>query len=496
MAECSAVAPAFEGQPLEEEETTEGLANGMRELFASGRSREIGWREQQLKGLIRFMEEREEEILAALKEDLGRNTCESIMTDICGISESAKGALKNLSRWMKPRKVSSNILNAPASSYILAEPHGVVLIIAPWNFPLMLALDPLVGAVAAGNAAVLKPSELSRATSALLGRLLPQYLDPWLIRVVQGGAEETQTLLRQRWDKIFFTGSGRVGKIVMAAAAEHLTPVILELGGKNPVIVDGTPNLRVAARRICFGKYINGGQACLAPDYVLVTHDAASKLTEELKKVVVESFGVEPLLSENLSHMISSAHFQRVRGLLTDRSVQGCLVIGGEVDEEKMKIAPTILKDVPWDSPVMSEEVFGPILCVQSVGSVREAIGIINSRPKPLSSHIFSTDNAAIQKFVMETSSGGVLINDVFMHFTNPSLPFGGVGESGMGAYHGQTSFESFSHLKPVMRKYMDTDIEARFPPYSPFKANIIRYVLSLDIGGLLLFLLGLRRGK
>jgi len=447
----------------------------LRAGFDSGRTRREAWRRAQLQAVKALLQENKQEFVDALAADFGKPTLEALAADIGATAQDVDLALKKLSKWMKPQSVSSTMMVQPAKSKIISEPLGVVLIISPWNYPVQLLLSPLVGAIAAGNCAVLKPSELTPHTSALLAKLIPQYLDRDCITLIEGAVDETTELLNQRFDHIMYTGNGQVAKIVMAAAAKHLTPVTLELGGKSPVIVDASANLDVAARRIAWGKFVNAGQTCIAPDYVLCHESVRSDLLQKLKQVAREFYGESPKQSKDLARIVNVRHHRRLTALLKDG---GTVFMGGETDEETRYIAPTILVDVDPESAVMSEEIFGPILPVLSVSSVDEAMGFVSGREKPLALYVFSEDQKVADEVLARTSSGGACVNAAIFHIANPNLPFGGVGPSGMGAYHGKASFDTFSHQKSVLMKSTRFDIKALYPPYTKFKTGMAKKML------------------
>jgi aldehyde dehydrogenase (NAD+) len=419
----------------------------LRATFDSGLTRPAAWRRRQLHALRRMLRDHTPAIEEALYDDLRKGRTESHLTEIGGVLAEVEHALRHLDRWMRPRRVSVPMNIKPATARIHPEPLGVCLIIAPWNYPLTLTLNPLVGALAAGNAAVVKPSEIAPATSALLADLLPRHLEA--VAVVEGAVEETTQLLAQRFDHIFYTGNGAVGRIVAAAAAKNLTPITLELGGKSPVFIDETADMAVTARRLAWGKFTNAGQTCVAPDYVLVTHAARESLLAELPHAIQQMFGPNPRTSADYGRIVNDRHFRRLTGLVAE----GDLLTGGVSDAADRYIAPTVLTDVPPGAPVMSEEIFGPILPILTVRSVDEAVDFINARDKPLSLYAFTRDKTARQALMERTSSGGLVFNAPMIHLGVPNLPFGGVGESGMGAYHGKTSFDTFSHRKPVLSK-------------------------------------------
>eukprot|EP00245_Coleochaete_scutata_P015080 TRINITY_DN659_c0_g1_i1.p1 TRINITY_DN659_c0_g1~~TRINITY_DN659_c0_g1_i1.p1 ORF type:complete len:488 (+),score=85.78 TRINITY_DN659_c0_g1_i1:76-1539(+) len=471
---------------------SEQLVGDLRKVFRSGRTRSLEWRKSQLLGLRQMFIDNEDEICRALKEDLGKPRFESLVYDL-SISMKLEKMVKDLKQFAKPKMVPVNLLVQPGSAEIVPEPLGVCLIIAPWNFPIVLALEPLAGAISAGNCAVLKPSEVSAACSSVLAKLLPKYVDSEAIRVVEGGAPVATALLEQKFDHIFFTGGVKIGKVIMAAAAKHLTPVTLELGGKNPAYVDSTVNLTVAAQRIVAGRFVNAGQICVAPDYVLAEEVIASKLTTEIINVTQEFFGKDPLQSADLARIINDHHWERLDSVLKEEGVKSAIVYGGERDRSSKYIAPTIVRDAPWQSALMQEEVFGPILAIQSVKGVDEAIDIITSRPKPLCLYPFSKNKVVIDRFISETSSGAVAVNDTVMQLSVEGLPFGGVGESGMGAYKGKANFDTFCHFKPVLRRGLMKDPPLRFPPFTDFKQKIVMALMNGNFGELLLILLRLR---
>jgi aldehyde dehydrogenase (NAD+) len=376
---------------------------------------------------------------------------------------------------MKPERMRAPWLMQPSSARIYREPFGLALIIGPWNYPVQLVLAPLVGALAAGNCAVIKPSELAPATSSFLAATLPRYLDPECVQVVEGGASESAILLAERFDYIFYTGNPRVGRVVMETAAKHLTPVTLELGGKSPCIVDRSANLRVAARRIVWGKTMNAGQVCIAPDYVLVDESVEAELLAHMAAAIKEFYGEDPSESPDLARIVNQRHFQRLMRLIDGG---GEIFLGGESREDELYIAPTILINTPAEAPVMREEIFGPILSVLTIKSVAEAIAFVNQKEKPLAIYLFAEDARVKRQVINGTSSGAVTVNYPCVQAAMPGLPFGGVGNSGMGAYHGRASFETFSHRKPVFMKGTWPDPNLAYPPLSKLKERIIRWLM------------------
>lgn len=465
-----------------------------REAFQSGRTRSFQWRFQQLEAMTKLLQECEEDISHAIHQDLGKTPFETFSTEIAAVLNSCDLTRSNLKKWIKPQKVSLPFAAQPASGSLVAEPLGVVLIFSAWNFPLLLALDPLVGAIAAGNSVVLKPSDVAPAVASILAKLIPMYMDSEAIKVVEGSISDCEKLLEQRWDKIFFTGSPQVGKIIMAAAAKHLTPVTLELGGKCPTIIDSSTDFEVAARRIAAGKWgINCGQTCVAPDYILAEKDSAQKLIESVTRVLKEFFGPNPE-SSDLTRVVNERHFLRLKGYLEESSTAKSIVHGGQCNEESLFIAPTIVLDPPLDAAVMTEEIFGPILPIVTLPTISDAIEFVNSREKPLALYLFTNNQGLKDRMINETSAGAVLVNDTVIYVGVHEIPFGGVGNSGMGAYHGKYSFETFSHMKPVLVRKTVGDVSVRYPPYTPTKQSILRRVVRFHYLEAILVWLGLKK--
>ncbi|KAH9551332.1 hypothetical protein CY35_09G009500 [Sphagnum magellanicum] len=471
------------------------LLGELRRTFSSGRTKSEKWRSQQLRALLKMVTEQEKEICKALTLDLGKSEYETYACELAMLLDSCKLAIKCLKKWMSPEKRSIAVATIPSTAVVHPEPLGIALVVSAWNFPILLALDPLVGAVAAGCAVVIKPSEIAPATSAFLAKFIPMYMDKEAIRVVEGGVQQITALLDQKWDKIFFTGNAKVGRIMMAAAAKHLTPVTLELGGKCPVYIDSTVDVKVAAKRIIVGKWTcSDGQACLSPNHLLVEERFVPKLISTLKTTMVEFYGEDPRTSKDLARIVNKNHFKRLTALLDDPATAEKIIHGGERDEKSLYIAPTLLLDVPLDAPIMNEEIFGPLLPIITVKGPDEAIDIISKEPKPLALYVFTNNKTVQEKMVSETSSGGMVINDALVHFLCPHLPFGGVGESGIGAYHGKASFDAFSHQKSILYRGFTVEVYARYPPYTTHKLKVIRALLGRDFLGLLLALLGFRR--
>ncbi|KAM7499399.1 hypothetical protein LguiA_023813 [Lonicera macranthoides] len=491
---CSATLSfmAEEEEEIFDVERADLLVKELRKVFNSGKTKSYEWRMLQLKSILKMIEEKEREIIKALYNDLSKPEQEAFIAEISLTKDSCKLALKELANWMRPENAETSITTFPSSAKIVSEPVGVVLIISTWNYPFLLSLDPVIGALAAGNAVVLKPSEIAPATSSLLAELLEEYVDTSALRVVEGAVAETSALLEQKWDKIFYTGNGRVGRIVMAAATKHLTPVILELGGKCPIVVDSNVDLQVAARRIIAGKWgCNNGQTCIAPDYLITTKAFSPKLIDALRSELKEFFGENPMKSKDISRIVNLYHFTRLTKLMDEDKVSDKVVLGGQRNEKLLKIAPTILLDVPEDSTVMQEEIFGPLLPILTVDNLDDCFAVINSRSKPLASYLFTNDEELKKEFVRNVSSGGMLINDTILHLTLSSLPFGGVGESGMGSYHGKFSFDAFSHKKAVLYRIFEGDSSIRYPPYTARKLQILKGIVDGDIFRALLSLIG-----
>jgi aldehyde dehydrogenase (NAD+) len=439
------------------------LVAKQREFFLSGATRSVGWRKAQLEALKRLFTENHDELCDALWKDLRRNVIDADLMDVAYNVKEAEFALKHLDTWMKPERMNTPLVMEPGHVRVRRDPLGVTLIIGAWNEPFMLLFAPLAAAFAGGNTAVLKPSELAVACSSAASRLVPKYFDPRAVAVVEGAVPETTALLAQKWDLIFFTGSPQVGKIVHQAAAKNLTPCVLELGGKNPTIVHASANLEVAAHRIAYGRYLNSGHICTAPDHVLVWPDVKEAFVAQLAKTIRKFYGDEPKLSPDYGRVINSRNFDRLVGLLSS----GKAVVGGQTDANERYIAPTVLVDVSPDSPIMQEEVFGPILPVLEITSVEAVIEWVNSRPRPLGLYVFAEDMAVAERILDATESGDAVINDCAIHPLVPELPFGGVGNSGMGKYHGKWGFEAFTNARGVLYHSAKIDPGVRYPPYT-----------------------------
>lgn len=445
--------------------------SGVHDAFDRGTSRPLAWRRAQLKGLECMLVEQEAAFCAALADDLGKPAAEAWLTEVSYVIQASKYARRNLDRWARPRRVSTPVFALPGQSRVRPEPLGTVLIIAPWNYPLQLCLAPLVSALSAGNCAVIKPSELVPATSRALHEFLPRYVDPDCVAVVEGGVEVATELLDQPWGHIVFTGGPRVARIVMTEAAQHLVPVTLELGGKTPCIVLPDADLEVAARRIAWGRYTNAGQTCIAPDHVLTDAGTRDRLVPLLCKAITEMFGSDPARSPDYGRIVNEAHFDRLLGLLEDAQC----AIGGESDRERRYIAPTVISPASEDQACMQEEIFGPLLPVLEVGDLDDAIARVRSRPKPLAAYLFSKDRKAQSRVENEISAGSICINDVMIFMAVEDLPFGGVGNSGMGNYKGESGFRNLSHNKAVLSRTFWPDWALRYAPVNPAKMKWLR---------------------
>jgi aldehyde dehydrogenase (NAD+) len=446
-----------------------------RACFRSGKTRPREWREAQLAAVAKMVTERSEDLVKALWSDLRRNRVDATLADVKLIADEADYARRRLRRWMKPRREGTPLTLWPGRTQVHFDPLGVGLIIGAWNYPIQLVLSPLIAALSGGNCAVLKPSEVSPASAELLARLIPQYLDQDAVSVVTGGVPETTALLEQHWDHIFFTGGTAIGKIVMTAAAKNLTPVVLELGGKSPAIVDSSADLAVTARRIAHGRWLNAGQTCTAPDYVLVARDVAQPFLAALKTAVTDFYGADPQKSPDFGRVVNTHHFDRLVGLLKE----GTIHHGGQHDRNDLYIAPTVLTDVPPDSPVLGEEIFGPILPVIEVDGIDQAIRHINDRPHPLGLYVFAGDRAIADRVFAATASGDAAFNDCAVHPIVHELPFGGVGSSGMGKYHGEWGFRAYTNARGVLYRGTRFDAPLRYPPYSR-GARLRNWVLGL----------------
>ncbi|RDD38919.1 Fatty aldehyde dehydrogenase [Trichoplax sp. H2] len=453
----------------------EKIVQNARTAFRSGKTQSVDFRQQQLRALLKLTRDHEKEICDAIFKDLHKPYEEALVSEVAFLRNELIAAIQELPQWSKPERVKKPFLHQFDECMIRPEPLGTVLVMGAWNYPFQLLLSPVVGAIAAGNCVIMKPSEISPNTASIVAELIPKYLDNDCYPVIYGGLDVSKATLEQRFDHIFYTGGSAVGKIVMEAASKHLTPVILELGGKSPCIVDDNCNIDVAAQRIAWGKYINSGQTCIAPDYVLCTKAVQPKLVQELKRSIEKFYGEDPKKSADFCRMISLRHLKRVAGLIDENKV----AVGGEVDENDKFISPTVVTDVKPEDAIMQEEIFGPVLPIVPVANVDEAIELVNSREKPLALYVFSNQKSFLDKVIQNTTSGGCLANDTLMHISLSTLPFGGVGYSGMGAYHGKYTFDAFSHKRSVMVRKLNMESlnDLRYPPYS---AKKIKYLAPL----------------
>jgi aldehyde dehydrogenase (NAD+) len=429
----------------------------------------VGSRKESLIKLLDVIIKHENKIIQALHEDFKKPPFESVLTETSYVISELKDTIKNIKSWTKPKRVWPSLLNFPSTDYIYKEPYGKVLIIAPWNYPFQLALCPLISAVAAGNQVVLKPSELTPKTSAIIAEIIEKTFQHNHVKVIEGGVEISQKLLTQRWDYIFFTGSVPVGKIVAKAAAENLTPVTLELGGKNPCIIDETANLKIAAKRIVWGKFLNAGQTCIAPDYILIQEDMKSHFVDYLKKEITVAYGENPKLSPDFPRIVNEKNWHRLVSMIDPQKV----IFGGETDVEDCYISPTLIEEDSLNSLLMEDEIFGPILPILTYKDETEISTVISKYEKPLALYVFTDDRKFAKKIIKNHSFGGGCINETVMHFSNKRLPFGGVGHSGIGAYHGQLSFDIFTHHKGIMKKATWLDLPMRYAPYTNKLASI-----------------------
>lgn len=445
-----------------------------RAYFNSNITKSLDFRLDNLRKLKKIVTENQQKLFNALYQDLKKSDVESYTSEYALILDEINFAIKNLHSWAKVQKIPTPLSLKPASAEIRAEPYGVTLIIAPWNYPFQLALAPIVGAMAAGNTVILKPSELSTHTEKLLVEMINSNFDSKYLCVIAGGKEVSQELLKEKFDFILFTGSTAVGKIVMKAAAEHLTPVCLELGGKSPCIIDETADLEVAARRVVWGKFFNAGQTCVAPDYLYLQESIKSQFLALLKKNILNFYGENELKSKDFGKIISKPHFDRLVSLIEGSKI----LYGGEKNREEQFISPTLLEVGSWNEAVMQEEVFGPVLPVLSYKNLDEVIETIKAKDRPLATYIFSRDKKNIDKVLTEISFGGGCVNDCLLQFSMSELPVGGIGASGMGKYHGKASFETFSHQKGIVKKSNFMDLDMRYPPYTEEKYNIIKRLI------------------
>ena len=453
----------------------QALVAAQRTYFRTGATLDITFRKKALDKLEQAIKAREGELLAALKSDLNKSATESYLCEVGLTLSELSFVKKRFAHWAGEKRVPTPLSHFPARSFLVQEPYGAALIMSPWNYPLLLTLDPLIGAIAAGNCCVVKPSAYSPAASAAIRDLIADCFPPEYVAVVEGGRAENQALLDQKFDYIFFTGGVEVGRQVMEKAAKHLTPVTLELGGKSPCVVDATANLKLAAKRLAFGKLLNCGQTCVSPDYLLIDKKVKGPFLAWVKYWMEKMYGQDPLDNEGYVRMVNQKHFDRVSGLIDRKKV----IFGGKADPATLKIQPTILDGAAPEDLVMQEEIFGPVLPVLEFDDIRQAEDFILDRPKPLALYLFSEDKAVQNRFLKAVPFGGGCINDTIMHLASPNLPFGGVGNSGMGSYHGKKSFETFSHQKSVLKTSTRLDLPIRYAPYTRGQERLIRWFLK-----------------
>ena len=433
-----------------------------RDYFNAGKTLDVNNRINNLKKLKSAIVNNEELILKALKEDLGKSYAEGYMAEVGMVLDEVTFAIKRLKSWTKPKRVRTSMANIPSKNFLYREPYGVTLIVSPWNYPFQLTMAPLIGAIAGGNTAIIKPSRKSMNTTKVMVKIIEDTFEPDFIKVIDAGAGSNEAILKEKFDYIFFTGSVRVGKLVMEAASKNLTEVTLELGGKSPCIIDKNTNMDITAKRLTWGKFLNVGQTCVAPDYVLVHESRKEELIAELKKYIKAFYGENIKNGPDYGRIIDEGAFDRLISYIDKDKVR----IGGDFDREQKYIAPTVMDNIDFNHRVMEEEIFGPILPIITYTDLDHVINIINSRPKPLALYFFSNDRGNIDKVISRTSSGGVCINDTIMHVASSNLTFGGVGESGMGQYHGRASFDTFTHEKSIVDKGFALDVPLRYPPF------------------------------
>ncbi len=459
-----------------EQQQISALVGEQRAFFESGKTLPVAFRKEALKKLYTAIVSREKALTDALQQDLGKSDFESYMCEIGLVLDEISYMLKHIDCFAKEKRVRTPLAQFASRSYVKPSPYGVALIMSPWNYPFLLTIDPLVDAIAAGNTAVVKPAAYAPATSAAIKELLESTFERQYVAVVTGGRAENAYLLDQKFDYIFFTGSKGVGKEVMKKAAEHLTPVTLELGGKSPCIVDETANLALAAKRIAFGKYLNCGQTCVAPDYVLCHISVRDRFVELLKAEITRQYGEDPLQSADYGRIINQKHFERVSSLIDAKKT----VHGGHINADTLQIEPTVMNNVTWDDAVMGEEIFGPVLPILAFDNIDEVIETVTSHDRPLALYIFSSNKKTIRRVIAECTFGGGCVNDVIIHLATAHMGFGGVGESGMGSYHGKVGFDTFSHKKSIVDKKTWIDLPMRYQPYDRgFNAKLLRMFLK-----------------
>ncbi|GMQ59318.1 aldehyde dehydrogenase [Vallitalea sediminicola] len=451
------------------------LVKKQRNYFMTHETKDIAFRKKQLNILREAIKKYETMLFDGLNKDFRKSNFETYETEIGMALEEIRYTLKHLKKWAKPKKKPTPLAHFKSTSRIYSEPYGLVLVMSPWNYPFLLTISPVIGAMAAGNCVVVKTSRYVPHTSAVIKKMIEEFFDPKYITVVEGGRDVNTALLAEKFDYIFFTGSPTVGKIVMEAGAKNLTPVTLELGGKSPCIVDETANIKIAAKRIIWGKLVNAGQTCVAPDYILAHRNIKKQLVEELKNVITSYYGENIYESPDLPRIVNEKHYKRLSSLINKDKV----VFGGKTAAEDNYIEPTIMDNITWEDDVMKEEIFGPLIPILEFDKIKDVVSLLNEKPKPLALYYFSTNKYSINEVLKRVSYGGGCVNDTLVHLANINMPFGGVGNSGMGGYHGIDSFGTFSHHKSVLTKAMWIDIPARYPPYNDKNLKLIRKLMK-----------------
>ena len=450
------------------------IIDGQRDFFNSNATKSVSFRKKQLRKFLTLLQENEDYLNEAIYKDFKKSAFENYATEMSLLYGELKHSISHVGHWSRRRRVATNLANLPGSSFVMPEPLGNTLVIGAWNYPFLLTLHPAISAMAAGNTVILKPSELAMNTSKAMAKLINDNFDSNYFHVIEGGVPETTELLKLKFDKIFYTGSTAVGKIIMRSAAEHLTPVVLELGGKSPAIITKGASLKMAAKRIVWGKFLNGGQTCVAPDYLMVDKSIKDKLLEEIKKQIKTIHGDDPQKSEAFVRIINPRHFDRINKLIDKEKV----VFGGETDKDDLYISPTLMHHVNWDDAVMKEEIFGPVLPILEYDKIEDAITQIKAQPKPLALYLFTDCNKIRDRIFGEISFGGGALNETIMHLANPNLPFGGVGNSGTGNYHGKYGFDAFSHHKSIIQKGNWFEPFVKYPPYTKFKLGVLKKLM------------------
>lgn len=446
-----------------------------KKYFQTGATLPVDFRKEKLKLLKEVIKDSQEEICAALKKDLGKSSFESFMCEIGLVLEEISFMIKNIKKLSSEKRVKTPLVNFPSKSYQKPTPYGNTLIISPWNYPFLLTMAPLVDALAAGNTAIIKPSKNSLATTKVMGKIIRLCFKENYVYLVDKDIDKARDLIKEKFDFIFFTGSSSVGKEVLKNAAEHLTPVVLELGGKSPCIVDETADIALAAKRIVFGKFLNCGQTCVAPDYVLCHKSIVKDLQRELCVQTEKQYGINPLENKNYGKIISERHFERLKNLIEPSKI----ILGGKTKKTTLQIAPTIMTDISWQDSIMQEEIFGPLLPILTFENLEEVISLLNQKPKPLALYLFTSDKQAIKQITSRVQYGGGCINDTIIHLATTQMPFGGVGESGMGSYHGAEGFKTFSHTKSIVDKKTWLDFPVRYSPYKELYLKLLHFLLG-----------------